>query len=378
MIFSKKTSVQNGIDALQDTAFLLKGKRIGLITNASGVNRRGVATTQLIAEKYNLSVLFSPEHGINSTLQAGFGEESVKDKETGAEIINIYRPIESEVDASFDKIDIVVYDIQDVGARYYTYLYNLSYLMRKCAKFDKEIVVFDRINPIGGTAIEGCLLDTSRFSSGIGEFEIPIRYGLTVGEFARFINKEYNISCKLNVINCRAWKRSMFGDETDLLWVNPSPNMPSVNAAINYIATCVFEATNISEGRGTTRPFDMIGAPFVDSKRLCDAMNAIKLPGVIFRRVSFSPEFSKYAKETCHGVELHITDRREYSPFEAMLYLYRELSYYKEFDASYNGVCKRVGNDCLCGDFIDPKAIISQNRRALSEYKNKASKYLIY
>jgi len=322
--------------------------------------------------------LFAPEHGISSNFQDGLGGKSSVDIDTGAEIVNIYHPNEEEVNAAFEKIDTVVYDIQDVGARYYTYLYNLSYLMQKCKDFGKDMVILDRINPISGVGIEGCVLDASRFASGIGKFDIPVRYGLTVGEFAKFINEEYNIGCKLDIVACHGWKRRMYADETGLLWVNPSPNMPSVNTAINYIATCVFEATNISEGRGTTRPFDMIGAPFVDSKRLCDRMTAEKLPGVVFRRVSFTPKFSKYTDEVCHGVELHITNRSAYNPFEAMLYLYRELSYYREFDASYDGVCKRVGNDCLCGEFVDPDAIMSRTVRELSTYKKKASKYLIY
>lgn len=378
MKFRKVRQVYNGIDLISNADFLLRGKRLAILTNASGVNRYGVPSSQIVSEKYGLDVIFAPEHGVSSNLQDGFGVKSQKDKDTDADIINVYHPDENEINEAFDKIDAVVYDIQDVGARYYTYLYNLAYLMRKCKEFNKEMIVLDRVNVIGGVGIEGCLLDVSRFTSGIGEFAIPIRYGLTVGEFANFINKEYDINCNMNVVACQGWQRNMYGDQTGLLWVNPSPNMPSVNTAINYIATCVFEATNISEGRGTTRPFDMIGAPYVDSKRLCERMTSQKLPGVVFRKADFIPKFSKYSGEVCHGVELHITDRREYNPFETMLYLYREFSYYREFEASYDGVCKRIGNDCLFDEFIDPDKIISNVSSELSKYKKKAARYLMY
>ena len=241
----------------------------------------------------------------------------------------------------------------------------------------REVVVLDRINPIGGIGIEGALLEEKYFS-GIGEFPIPTRYGLTVGELAKFINREYGINCRLNVVPCAGWDRRLFADDTDLLWVNPSPNITSVNCAINYVGTCIFEATNISEGRGTTRPFDLVGAPFVDSARLTQRMTALKLDGVVFRRAFFTPQFGKYAGETCEGVELHIRDRASYSPFETMLYLYRELSYYREFEAKEQSVCLRFGNDSLCGEYVDPEAIMKACAAPLRAYMKKASAYLIY
>lgn len=370
--------VLNGVDRISNAASLFRGNRLGLLTNASGVNKKGIPTYELLSEKYDLKVLFAPEHGIFSNLQDGLGIENSKDAQTGADIVNLYHPDEDSVNGALDKIDVVVYDIQDVGARYYTYLYNLSYVMRKCASSGKSLVVLDRINPIGGVGIEGPVLDTKRFSSGIGEFAIPIRYGLTVGEFAKYINAEENIGCKLEVIPCAGWDRRIYADDTDLLWVNPSPNMPSVSTAINYIATCVFEATNISEGRGTTSPFNIIGAPFVDAKRLCDTMTSHKLPGVVFRRATFTPKFGKYENEVCYGVELHITNRAEYSPFETSLYLYRELGYYREFEARENAVCLRIGNECLVGEYVDPDAIMTQTAKELREYHKKAAKYLMY
>ncbi len=373
----KQKKVLNGIDRIDTASSLLRGKRIALLTNASGVDRRGVPTVDILSEKYGIALLLAPEHGIRTDLQDGAWGDNATDPETGAKLLSVRSDAET-IRQALSEIDVLVYDIQDVGARFYTYIYALADMMRLCAELGKEVLVLDRIDPIGGVGIEGPLLDTKQFSSGIGKFAIPTRYGLTVGELARYINTEEHINCSLNVVPLGGWDRKCYADETDLLWVNPSPNIPSVNSAINYIGTCIFEATNISEGRGTTRPFDIVGAPFVDSKRLCERMTAQKLDGVVFRRAYFAPKFNKYADTLCEGVELHITDRAAYSPFETMLYLYRELSYYREFEYKFEGVCRRFGNDLLCGEYIDPKAIMSSTHKELGEYRKKASKYLMY
>lgn len=372
-----RQKVLNGVDRLDTASSLLRGKRIGLLTNASGVDRNAVPTVDLIADKYDLTVLFAPEHGIRTNLQDGRWGDDAKDPETGAKLVTVRHGESEDLKAALEDIDVLVYDIQDVGARFYTYIYCLADLMRLCAGAGREVVVLDRINPIGGIGIEGALLEEKYFS-GIGEFPIPTRYGLTVGELAKFINREYGINCRLNVVPCAGWDRRLFADDTDLLWVNPSPNITSVNCAINYVGTCIFEATNISEGRGTTRPFDLVGAPFVDSARLTQRMTALKLDGVVFRRAFFTPQFGKYAGETCEGVELHIRDRASYSPFETMLYLYRELSYYREFEAKEQSVCLRFGNDSLCGEYVDPEAIMKACAAPLRAYMKKASAYLIY
>lgn len=372
-----RQKVFNGVDRLDTASSLLRGKRIGLLTNASGVDRNAVPTVDLIADKYDLTVLFAPEHGIRTNLQDGRWGDDAKDPETGAKLVTVRHGESEDLKAALEDIDVLVYDIQDVGARFYTYIYCLADLMRLCAGAGREVVVLDRINPIGGIGIEGALLEKKYFS-GIGEFPIPTRYGLTVGELAKFINREYGINCRLNVVPCAGWDRRLFADDTDLLWVNPSPNITSVNCAINYVGTCIFEATNISEGRGTTRPFDLVGAPFVDSARLTQRMTALKLDGVVFRRAFFTPQFGKYAGETCEGVELHIRDRASYSPFETMLYLYRELSYYREFEAKEQSVCLRFGNDSLCGEYVDPEAIMKACAAPLRAYMKKASAYLIY
>ena len=369
--------VLNGVDRLETVDPLIRGKRVGLITAASGVDRNGVPTYELIARRARLDVLFAPEHGIRSNLQDGLWSEDTRDEETGARLFTMNRALYERLPRLLRELDVVIYDIQDVGARFYTYLYNLTHMMKACAAAGVPVVVADRINPIGGVQIEGEILNEEKYRSGIGEYAIPTRYGLTVGEFARWVNSERNIRCDLQVIPCEGWRRDTYADETDLLFVNPSPNIPSVNAAINYIGTCIFEATNISEGRGTTRPFDMIGAPFVDSARLCEEMRSCRLSGILFRRTWFTPMFNKYAGTVCEGVELHITDRRSYRPIETMLHLFHHMRSYPEFEARENGLALRFGSDLLSKDY-DISSFLARNADDLSVFQKNCRRYLIY
>ncbi len=369
--------VYNGVDRLNSANALLKGKRIGFLTAASGVDRQGIPTYELLSRMAHLEVLFSPEHGVRSNLQDGAWAENTRDEETGARLFTLHGDAYDRLPHMLRQLDAVVYDIQDVGARFYTYLYNLTHMMQACATVGVPVVVLDRINPIGGVQMEGEILDTARYRSGIGEYAIPTRYGLTIGEFARYINVQQGIGCELHVVPCEGWRRDMYADETDLLFVNPSPNIPSVGCAINYIGTCIFEATNISEGRGTTRPFDMVGAPFVNSRRLLDEMQTAKLPGVIFRRTWFTPMFNKHAGTVCEGIELHITDRKTYRPIETMLYLYRHMRSYPDFEAREQGLCLRFGSDLLLGEYDIP-AFLSRNEQDLRCFAAATQPYLIY
>lgn len=369
--------VLNGVDRLDSIAPQLKGKRVGLVTAASGVDREGIPTYTRLADISRLEILFAPEHGIRSNLQDGQWAEDARDEETGARLFTMNRRLYDRLPEVLGEVDVVVYDIQDVGARFYTYLYNLTHMMQACASAGVPIMVLDRVNPINGVQIEGEILDESKHRSGIGEYAIPTRYGLTIGEFAQWVNAERGIGCDLRVVPCEGWRREAYADETDLLFVNPSPNIPSVNAAINYIGTCIFEATNISEGRGTTRPFDMVGAPFVNSARLCEEMKGYHLPGVIFRRVWFTPMFNKHAGTVCEGVELHITDRRTYRPIETMLYLYRHMKSYPQFEARADGLALRFGSGLLSRDYDIP-SFLSRNARDLSAFAATCRPYLIY
>ena len=374
----EKYHVLCGIDRRDALAAAVKGKKVALLTAASGVDRMAVPTWKILRDMGALEVLFAPEHGICSNLQDGRyqSEQDVPDPLFGVCVYNLNSKGHPRLDEILSRVDAVVYDIQDVGARYYTYLCNLTQVMRAAVRVHIPVIVLDRPNPIGGVRIEGEVLD-EQFTSFIGEFAIPTRYGMTVGEYARYVNAEKGIGCELQVIECVGWKRHMYADQTDLLFVNPSPNIPSVGCAINYIATGIYEATNVSEGRGTTRPFDLIGAPFIDAFALADRMNALNLPGVIFRAAHFTPAFNKHAGELCGGVELHVTDREAYSPFAVLLYLYDAVRRYPEFTADPRGLRLRFGTEALSSDF-DPAALLAEASARCDRFREQIKPYLIY
>lgn len=374
----EKYHVLCGIDRRDALAAAIGDKKVALLTAASGVDRTATPTWKILRDMGALAVLFAPEHGICSNLQDGRyqSEQDAPDPIFGVCVYNLNSKGHPRLDEILSGVDAVVYDIQDVGARYYTYLCNLTQVMRAAVRVHIPVIVLDRPNPIGGVRIEGEMLD-EQFSSFIGEFAIPTRYGMTVGEYARYVNAEKGIGCELQIVECVGWKRHMYADETDLLFVNPSPNIPSVSCAINYIATGIYEATNVSEGRGTTRPFDMIGAPFIDAFALADHMNALHLPGVIFRAAHFTPAFNKHAGELCGGVELHITDREVYSPFAVLLYLYDAIRRYPELTADVRGLRLRFGTEALSSDF-DPATLLAEASARCEQFRERIKPYLLY
>ncbi len=374
----EKYHVLCGIDRRDALAAAIGDKKVALLTAASGVDRTATPTWKILRDMGTLAVLFAPEHGICSNLQDGRyqSEQDTPDPIFGVCVYNLNSKGHPRLDEILSGVDAVVYDIQDVGARYYTYLCNLTQVMRAAVRVHIPVIVLDRPNPIGGVRIEGEVLD-EQFSSFIGEFAIPTRYGMTVGEYARYVNAEKGIGCELQIVECVGWKRYMYADQTDLLFVNPSPNIPSVTCAINYIATGIYEATNVSEGRGTTRPFDMIGAPFIDAFALADQMNALHLPGVIFRAAHFTPAFNKHAGELCGGVELHITDREAYSPFAVLLYLYDAIRRYPEFTADPRGLRLRFGTEALSSDF-EPATLLAKASARCEQFRERIKPYLIY
>jgi len=324
--------VRLGIDRLEEFSDLFKDKRIGLLTNHTGINSRFESTIDLLHHNFQLVKLFAPEHGVRGNLQAGVGMQGYTDERTGLPVISLYGEARKPTAEQLTDIDMLVFDIQDVGSRFYTYLYTMAYIMQACAAAGKSVVVFDRPNPIGATAVEGNLLEDS-CRSFIGLYPIPQRYGLTIGECAQLFNAEYSINCDLTVVEMQNYHRNMFYDETGLPWVLPSPNIPMADTCFTYNATCIFEGTNISEGRGTTRPFDFVGAPWLDGFRLADVLNQLALPGVFFRPHYFTPlpylsSGSKYAGELCGGVEVHVLDRLTFCPVQTgvmMLYTIRKM-----------------------------------------------------
>ncbi|MED3718432.1 DUF1343 domain-containing protein [Geobacillus thermodenitrificans] len=307
-----------GIEVLlKEQKKLIKGKRIGLITNPTGVDRDLNSSVDLLYNDRDVELvaLYGPEHGVRGSAQAGEYVPFYIDEKTGLPVYSLYGPTKKPTPEMLKGVDILLFDIQDVGARFYTYIYTMAYAMEAAKENNIPFIVLDRPNPLGGVKVEGPVLETD-YSSFVGMCPIPLRHGMTVGELALLINKEFGIDADVTVVKMKGWKRSMYYDDTGWQWVLPSPNMPTLDTALVYPGTALFEGTNVSEGRGTTKPFELIGAPFIDGLQLAEKLNALRLPGVRFRPASFQPTFSKYSGTLVHGVQIHVTDRQVFRPVE--------------------------------------------------------------
>lgn len=377
--------VKNGIDCIDSALPRLSGARVGLITNQTGVNRELVSTIDILHKNKLLSCLFAPEHGIRGDGQAGAGVEDTVDSATGTLVYSLYGNSYHIPENLLNELDVVAFDIQDVGARFYTYTSTLFRAMQDCASMGKQLVIFDRINPIGGACAEGTVLDR-RFSSFVGMYPVATRHGLTVGEYANYIYATENIGCDLTVIKCKGWNRDLFYDETDLAFIPPSPNMPTVDTCLAYIGTCLAEGTNLSEGRGTTKPFELIGAPWLDNIRVADAVNNMGLGGVIVRPCSFTPTFSKYASQGCRGVQLHVTDRYAFKPFETAM---RMFEYIRKTHSEFEFILPKnpsnpafvdllLGTDEWRTDDFDIDAFLYRQNEKISEYNEKTKEFYLY
>ncbi|HHV13723.1 MAG TPA: DUF1343 domain-containing protein [Clostridiales bacterium] len=316
--------VKPGIENHGAWSTFLEGKRVGLITNPTGVDSRLNSTIDILRKEVKLVKLFSPEHGVRGDIQAGETVGYYVDGKTELPVYSLYGKNKKPSRELLADLDVLAVDLQDVGSRLYTYLYTMSYCMQACAEYGVTFLVFDRPNPIGGEAVEGNLIREG-FTSFVGLHPIPYRYGLTIGETACFFQKEFDIPCDLKVIPMLGWTRQMYYEDTGLFWIMPSPNMPTVDTAVVYNGTCIFEGTNLSEGRGTTKPFELVGAPWLDPDCLAQRMNERGLEGILFRPVYFTPTFSKHANVLCKGVQLHVTDRRSFRSVKTGLYLLEEV-----------------------------------------------------
>ena len=315
-------SVRLGIDVLlAANADILRGRRVGLITNHTGRNAAGESTIDLLHEHpaVDLVALFSPEHGIRGTAEAGERVESGRDARTGLPVHSLYGETRTPTAAMLEGIDVLVFDIQDIGSRYYTYVWTMALAMRAAAEHGIPFVVLDRPNPIGGALVQGNVLDPGH-TSFVGLYPVPMRHGLTAGELARLVNAEFEVGADLTVVPMEGWRRDMWYDETGLPWTPPSPNMPSLESATHYPGTCLFEGTNLSVGRGTPLAFQQIGAPWLDHEELARRLEAYHLPGVRFDVVAFTPERpgdGKYDGVAVRGVRFVATDRDRYDPTRA-------------------------------------------------------------
>jgi uncharacterized protein YbbC (DUF1343 family) len=306
--------VLNGIDVLKRDGFRqLRGRKIGLITNHTGIDRKRNSTLDLLhaAPGLKLVALFGPEHGIRGDLdREGIGD--TKDEKTGLPIYSLYGERRSPAPEQLEGIDTLVFDIQDIGCRFYTYAWTLVKVMQVAAGVGVAVIVADRPNPLGG-AVEGPGVEPGQRTL-VGLHDVPIRHGLTLGELARLADAELRIGCDLTVVRCEGWRRSERWGATGLPWVPPSPNMPTAEAAQVYPGTCLVEGTNLSVGRGTARPFEWLGAPWVDGVALAEALNRAALPGVRWRPLAFQPCAPPHASEECYGVQPHVTDADAFTP----------------------------------------------------------------
>ncbi|GGD72171.1 exo-beta-N-acetylmuramidase NamZ family protein [Paenibacillus nasutitermitis] len=319
--------VMTGADSLPEWGEKnLSGKRFGLLTNPTGIDSQYRSTISICAGLQNaeLVALFACEHGIRGDKQAGVKFSDETDPETGLTVYSLYGEHRKPTAAMLEGLDTVVFDIQDLGVRFYTYLSTLVYVMQACAEHGKELIVLDRPNPLGGRRAAGGYLHEG-FHSMVGAWKIPFATGLTIGEFASLVNDQMANPCTLQVVPLQNWKRGMEYTDTGLPWLLPSPNMPTMDTVRVYTGNCLFEGTNLSEGRGTTRPFEMIGAPWLRSQELCGRLNGLHLPGVYFHPVTFVPLSSKHKGDLCNGVMTFVTDKSIYEPIPASLHLIHQI-----------------------------------------------------
>ncbi|MCF7930598.1 MAG: DUF1343 domain-containing protein [Acholeplasmataceae bacterium] len=345
--------IKVGIEKIDEYLDLFKNKRVGLITNPTGVTKDFVSTIDILNKKTNLVALFSPEHGVRGDLQAGVKLGDYVDPFTGCFVYSLYGENRKPTQEMMDKLDVLCFDIQDVGARFYTYIYTLAYAMMAAKENNKIFVVFDRPNPVGGIEVEGNILDIT-YRSFVGYYPLVQRYGLTIGELALYYNSEFDIHCDLHVIPLQGWKRDMDYEAINRPWVYPSPNIPYAISTYSYLATCYFEGTNMSEGRGTAKPFSLIGAPWLDADKIIDALKDRNILGAQFRKVFFTPTFSKHQGILCQGIELFVTDRNLFKPVSTgmtLLYLIQDLHQDFAFLPPYHEG-KNQMIDLLTGDNI--------------------------
>ena len=301
----------------------LDGRRVGVVCNPASVDGELIHIADRLKARpgTTLGAIFGPQHGFRSDVQenmieTGHGRDNVR----CVPVYSLYSETREPTAEMLKGLDLLVIDLQDVGTRIYTYIYTMANCLIAARRYGLKVIVCDRPNPIGGVAVEGPMLERG-FESFVGMYPIPMRHGMTIGELARLFNDEFGIGADLDVIAMDGWRREMYFEETGVPWVMPSPNIPTLETAVVYPGAVLFEGTNVSEGRGTTRPFELVGAPWVTTERFADGLNALGLPGVYFRPVLFEPTFHKHAKTSCGGCQIHPLNRSTFRPVEASVAL---------------------------------------------------------
>lgn len=374
--------VLTGIDVLARDGFeTLDGRRVGLITNHTGLARDGRSTVELLhaADNVTLVRLFSPEHGPRGELDVAEIGDS-RDPATGIPVVSLYGEHRRPTAAMLEGIDMLVFDIQDIGTRFYTYISTMGNAMRAAAEQGKPFVVLDRPNPINGRDVAGPVLDEGR-QSFVGFHTLPVRHGMTVGELALMFRDELGLDLDLQVVRVEGWPRDTWFDQTGLEWVNPSPNMRSLTAAILYPGIGLLETTNLSVGRGTATPFELIGAPWLDADVLAKALTALDLPGIEFTPVHFTPIASTFANERCHGVRFTLTDREPFEPVTAGLAIATVLL--RDFGNHWQTgrYIRLLGNDAALETLLAGGSVADIEARyaaGLETFVERRAQYLLY
>jgi uncharacterized protein YbbC (DUF1343 family) len=349
--------VKTGLDIIEKRwPKKLIGSRVGLLAHPASVNRNleHAISIFLNSKKFTLKAFFGPQHGIHGETQDNMVEwKGFRDKKTGLPVYSLYSTTRKPEPAMLKGIDVLAVDMQDVGSRYYTFIWTLELCMQACAGAGTSIIVLDRPNPLGGIRTEGPVLDMD-YSSFVGLGPLPVRHGMTIGEIGNYLKNEFLQSLDFHVLPMQGWKRRMLFDKTGLPWVMPSPNMPTLDSALVYPGMCLFEGTNVSEGRGTTRPFETFGAPFIEPEKLIRSLKKFRLPGVVFRPLYFQPTFQKHANKLCGGAQIHITNRETFKPFLTAVTILKEVHdiYPKHFlwrKPPYEYERKKMPIDILAG-----------------------------
>ena len=352
-------TVLSGLDILAAEKFeRIKGKRVGVLAHQASVDRRLRHMVDLLLEnpQVQLSRIFAPEHGFEGSAQDQAALEGSEERRK-VPVVNLYG---SDFDSLWPKtellrdLDLLIVDLQDIGSRYYTFYTTMVFCLERAALAGTPVLILDRPNPIGGAAVEGPI-NTRPMRSFVGYYELPVRHGLTLGELAEWANSYYSLGARLRVIPVRGWRRDRYFDQTGLPWVLPSPNMPSLETALVYPGACLLEGTNLSEGRGTTKPFELFGAPYLNADELVRRMSAEKLLGVGFRPTRFIPTFHKWAGRICHGMQVHVLDRQLFKPWLTYVLILRHIFDMHPEDfawrtETYEFVSDRPAIDLLLGD----------------------------
>ena len=385
--------VRSGLERLLDRPEPVRGLRIGLVCNASTITPDLAHGSVALAARrgVRLAALFGPEHGIAADAQDLVEVGDSRDRATGLPVYSLYGEKRVPTADMLSGVDAMVFDVQDVGSRYYTFIYTLLHVMEACAKEKKRVVVLDRPNPIGGDLVDGNLLDPA-YRSFVGLHPLAVRHGMTLGELALMFRDERALGVDLQVVAMKGWRRGMAYEDTGLPWVLPSPNMPTVDTAFVYPGGCLVEGTNLSEGRGTTRPFELVGAPWLEGAALARDLDRERIPGVGFRATAFTPTFHKHAGVLCHGVQLHVSDRRRFPAFLAYLLLifHARRQAPERFawrDPPYEYERVKLPIDILCGTDrirtaieagISPKRLATGWAKESAAFRRRRARHLLY